>query len=726
MLNYLTRLTIAFCLSAACFFATEDWYRRSKENRMNTSGHAPIAQLQALTNEVQRKPLTRVIWETISKDEDLYAGEAVRTSSDSEAKIIFLKSQTVIELEPDSLVVLEESEGGLALDFLKGNMFVKNAGNSGGQGAITLKSGNSEIDLRNAELSLSKSSNDQVDVQVFGGQAQVKQGDKTLTLDKANSGTLNNEGLEVTKNQIEILSPLAGDPLYIDAKRREKVVFQWAKLSENYRVFVERGTTRQNLIRNKNESSPGNLGSLQIHSKVGKYFWRLVAEPIQTGLPVLQSATVSFSILPKRPPVQLEPRNNSLITLESSNPSLRFKWANPAMLENLVVELATDPQLKNQIIRTPLNDKLGFWDFSLPQSGQYFWRLTGFMKIKGKMTPIASEVLQFEAKIGVELLPPKLRSPLDQQAIPFNQGLDKGILMTWDPVPGISQYEITIERINPGNRELASTNTNSETDMNSEVILSQEIGSSPARAKDLKPGSYRWTARSINSESKKSQPAPYQHFSITDMPTIEWAYGPKPEEYFYLTDKPSLSSQWLRNKNLKVDKWRYRLAYSEDQLQKSNWKTVDVPQIRQFVEQGGEVYVEVEALNSNNKPIARSSTKMFKLSPKPLLPGPNFAAELPDVLKANRKGDLAIKWDPVEGAQKYQLLLKNEQGKIVKKEILESTSSQFEKLRPGQYEVSLQSLDEHNRLGPVGNVRKLEVPKTSDIAAPKIKTIQVK
>ncbi|MCB0385781.1 MAG: hypothetical protein KDD43_10340, partial [Bdellovibrionales bacterium] len=277
MANYLRRLILAFCLSAACYYATEDWYRRTNVSIASTGRQEPIALLQELSNEVQRKPLTRVIWETISKDENLFAGEAIRTSDDAEAKILFLKSGTVIELEPDSLVVLEETDAGLSLDFLKGNLFVKTAGQATPGTALTLKSGKSEINLQNADVSLSKKQGDSVDVQVYGGTAQVRQGGKTMTIDQAQSGTLSQQGMDVAKNQIQVTSPSPGEPVYIDSKKREPVRFQWEKLSADYRVYVERGTTRSKMVRNQGQSALGNTGQVAVTSVVGKFYWRLVA-----------------------------------------------------------------------------------------------------------------------------------------------------------------------------------------------------------------------------------------------------------------------------------------------------------------------------------------------------------------------------------------------------------------------------------------------------------------
>lgn len=449
MANYLRRLILAFCLSAACYYATEDWYRRTNVSIASTGRQEPIALLQELSNEVQRKPLTRVIWETISKDENLFAGEAIRTSDDAEAKILFLKSGTVIELEPDSLVVLEETDAGLSLDFLKGNLFVKTAGQATPGTALTLKSGKSEINLQNADVSLSKKQGDSVDVQVYGGTAQVRQGGKTMTIDQAQSGTLSQQGMDVAKNQIQVTSPSPGEPVYIDSKKREPVRFQWEKLSADYRVYVERGTTRSKMVRNQGQSALGNTGQVAVTSVVGKFYWRLVAEPSKPNLPVLKSAVIPFSVVAKVPPLPLEPEHQAQLVIEASDPTVRIKWANPAKLKSLLVEVAEDPQLKKNLLQEPLNDKLNFKDLSLKKSGAYFWRLTGFMEIKGKLQPVSSEVRTFQVQVGAELVPPQLRSPLAQQSLSYNQVLEKGLFLSWDPVPGIPAYQVIIEKVKP-------------------------------------------------------------------------------------------------------------------------------------------------------------------------------------------------------------------------------------------------------------------------------------
>ena len=723
MLHYLRRLILAFCFSAACYYATEDWYQRNKVSVTNTGEQEPIALLVELTDEVQRKPLTRVIWETISKDENLFAGEAIRTSSKSEAKILLLKSETVIELEPDSVIVLEETERGFSLNFLKGHLFLKSSRKNGS--ALALKAGKNKINLQNADIFLSKTKQDgPVDVQVYGGTAQIKQGKKTITIDETQSGTLSQNGMDISKHHIQVLSPQPGSAVYIDPRTREKVVFQWKKISTDYEVYVERGKKRSQMMRNPNVKALGTAGKLAIGSKVGKFYWRLIAQPKKPELPILSSAIIPFSIVAKRPPVPLKPDNQAQLVIEKTNPVVRIKWVNPAKLKKMMVEVATDSRLKNQLIQEVLDDKLKFADIPLENSGTYYWRLTGFIETKDKPIPISSEIRSFQVQMEVELVPPVLHSPAAQQPISLTQVLTKGLFISWKPVPGIPSYELNLERGATRDRHPASTQELSS--LTFTPILTQEVKNSPVKLNNLTSGVYRWTIRSLNAEGKKSEPAAHRAFVITEISQLAWAKGPEPEKYYYYTGRPSMFVRWLKGKDPNVIQWRYRVAPEGMKLSEAKWKLTQKPQVQQYMEREGNWQVQVEALDTKNRPIARSTVKTVTVTPKPLLPSPNFADNLPEVLKANRKGNLSLQWDPVDGAKKYKVILKNKPGKVVKSKTLTSTNLKLNRLKPGDYQVFIHAVDKHNRTGPEGLGRKLEVPRTSNIKAPKLKTIQVK
>ena len=128
---FFERVLLAFLFSASSLCFSYYWYKKGGPQPTETFKSKEVAMLVSSRNEVQRKPSKRVIWETVGRGEVLYLNEAVRTSSTAEAVIEFTeegKEGTRIVLEPDSVVVLEETGSDLTLDFLKGNVFVAGGG----------------------------------------------------------------------------------------------------------------------------------------------------------------------------------------------------------------------------------------------------------------------------------------------------------------------------------------------------------------------------------------------------------------------------------------------------------------------------------------------------------------------------------------------------------------------------------------------------------------------
>src|SRR4051812_34720002 len=123
---YTRKLILAAILSLTGIGLSFLWYRfdlARTGNRDNFSKKL-LAHLGSAKNEVQKRPAKRVIWQRIDEDEPLFSGEAVRTSPDAEAKITF-ESGAEVDLDPDSVVVIEETGNKVNLDFVKGNLFVK-------------------------------------------------------------------------------------------------------------------------------------------------------------------------------------------------------------------------------------------------------------------------------------------------------------------------------------------------------------------------------------------------------------------------------------------------------------------------------------------------------------------------------------------------------------------------------------------------------------------------
>ncbi len=707
MLDYTSRLLTAFIISTSCFLATVLWYRSAQKQDLGQVGKTPIARLDAVVNEVQRKPLARVIWEKVSRDQQLYSGEAIRTSLSSTARIVFEDSGTIIDLEPESLVVLELN----SLDFKQGNLLVKNSGTGqGGASSLVLKSGDNRIDLKNAELSLSKTESGSVDLEVFKGQLEVQRGTQTVVLDKTKAGTLSETGLDITQNRIQVRSPLPGDLLYINAEKREPILFQFEKLPAGYKVFLERGPNRTRLGRVEDIPAEGPNGELKIPLKVGRYYWRLVAESEDPKLERLESSVFPLIVEAKSAPLVLEPIENAQLVVPAQNPKIDIRWASRSQFENFLVEFATDPNLKTVIKQEYVDNKLSFAEIPLTQSGTLYMRLTGFIKIKDKLEPVSSEIRKFQLKVGIDLIPPKLRSPLPAQNITFQQVTNQGLLLSWDEVAGIEDFQITIE----ANKKDGS-----------ELFLEQKTSTVPFRLSEIPSGTYSWFVQSIGPDKKISASSEKRSFTISDMPRLEWADSGA-RQYPYITPQPSLMLGW-KSSPIAVSKWRYRYALSSQMKASTPWLETKQTQFSAQLPEDGTYSVEVEGLDEKGRTISKTDLREIQVVQKPLLPGPRFSKDLPEVLQADRRGDLSLQWENVEGASLYRIFIKDESGQEVLRESPSDRNiASIKKLKPGKYKVHVQAVDEYKRDGAEGEVRDLEVPKTSDIKAPTFKKLNVK
>lgn len=69
----------------------------------------------AANNEVKKKFQQEIIWEDAPTGAPLYKGEIIKTGESSTTLIRFLKSGTKIELEPNTVVVLDDLNNELQL-----------------------------------------------------------------------------------------------------------------------------------------------------------------------------------------------------------------------------------------------------------------------------------------------------------------------------------------------------------------------------------------------------------------------------------------------------------------------------------------------------------------------------------------------------------------------------------------------------------------------------------
>lgn len=702
------RLVIALIISSACFIGTKIWYKSTRSVRQD-SQRSRVAVLTEAHNEVQRKSLTDFIWEGLSGNDELYAGEQIRTLGNSEAEIFLESSKATIRLEPNSLVVLEENESGLSLDFLEGNLFVKGGDTS--DAGVKLKSCGegrtecSEIDLKSANMSLSRKGDD-LSLEVFKGQAELKQNGKVVSVDKDKSAVLSKDGVNLMSDRLQLLSPEAGDTLFLNFGRDEQMDVSWKPLPASYKMQIEMGPSRSNLTKLPEIAATGETGKLSLKQKPGKWFIRLTAVSTDKARPELQSMITPFNIQPKAPPALTEPATASLIVRDSDNPTIHFSWLNRNSFERQIIEISRDAALKSPISNEELPSETSTYKADLAD-GVYYWRVTGMLKLKGKTEPVASPIAKFTVGSAGEIKPAVLIAPARDQKIALVDAQKIGVTFKWQPSVGSDRFKVSVIR---------------KSENGIKTIAEKETEVQVIKLTDLRPGAYTWNVGSFDRKTGLSKASESWDFTIDEMQRVEWAESAP--EYEYLSPTPSVSLNWKPLPSAA----QYRIRIVEDGLDinEANWRLVKQERFEGNIPKDGPYQAVVEALNNKGDTIAISDVKVVKVKRAPLLPPPKWLADLPEVIKSDAKGNVSFGWQPVDGAQNYLLTVETPDGKVVQEKQLSHNNTSLVRMKPGQYQVRIKSMDRQKRSGPFGSPKALTVPSTSDIQAPKIKTMKVK
>ncbi|HEX4923892.1 MAG TPA: hypothetical protein VFV50_07390 [Bdellovibrionales bacterium] len=662
------RITRAAIFSAIGAASSWVWYQHGQKDSERKSKD-PIAVLVRAVNEVERKPASRVVWEDIAELEALYPGEAVRTTDVSEASIKFLKGGTQIELEPGSLVVLEEGSGGAALNFITGSLFVSDKGDAAAE-TIQINSGSKSIKVE-----------------------ELKKGGEAISA-----------GQGPAKSALKVIAPTAYKAVYLNPLGDESMAFEFEKLDDTYQVRLETGATPKKLTPLASATAAGTAGTIKAPMKVGPFYWRLVAVSNDPSKPERVSRVQKNEVIAKIPPKLLAPEKGKSVVWSPKEPSVGFRWANQARLENMVFELSKSPDLKNPIVNENVLDRTSY-AIELADAGTYHWRVRG--QIRGSQEQLVSPVSSFNFKREVELLPPVLVRPAQNEGFSQESLQNTKIVFKWEEADGVETYRISIK--GPGKDITETTNI------------------PEFRVSGFEPGSYAWTVTSIAKDGKASAAASERKFSVNKLPRLQWADGKEsPFNHQYATETPSLKIEWQKGPP-QAKSWRARIIEDGRVPADSKWsEPLAQPALSGEVPKAGKYEVEVEALDEKGEVVARSGRRLVNVQMLPLLPAPEFAETVPEELMARNNGNLELAWKPVNRAAKYVVEIKKQDGTMLKEVTSEQTKELLKSLMPGQYKVVLKSVDQTGRRGPASEERPLLVPDRSDARAPKIRAIKVK
>ena len=280
-----TRLFISLAISFTGLLITYQWYKNYDQKIQNFNEMTPIARVSETSKDVQRKPLRRLIWNEISISENIYNGEQIRTGTESQAKIEFIKSGIVISLEEKSLVSIEEKENEVALDILQGNLFVKSTDTNDQR--LTIKSGEQTINATGTELLVEKNEKGKVELEVL-------------------KGKLHSDAQKAKIELFEIIRPEPFEEISLSDLNSNLIVWEWRRKSESLdKMSLLMGAQRGELKEIGSVSGPET--KIIQKMKPGVYYWKLIGESSGASVKKVNSSIYKIKIYSIKKPNLLYP-----------------------------------------------------------------------------------------------------------------------------------------------------------------------------------------------------------------------------------------------------------------------------------------------------------------------------------------------------------------------------------------------------------------------------------
>ncbi len=203
-LNIVDYLIFIICSLAAA--AALILFYRDLNSYTIKQAEAPVAKIYFKKNTAQRKFVDNDIWEVLTNSSDIYDGDRIRTSKDSEAYTEFNDSGIQIQLREKSMVQIFKNKKERSVDFIGGEIFVAT---TKPEEKLIIHSGKNEISI--GQVSEVKLALPQVPAAVAAGEEEVKPEENTVVI-------------EVVSGQVEVIEAPASAKNKTEKKEAEPIV----------------------------------------------------------------------------------------------------------------------------------------------------------------------------------------------------------------------------------------------------------------------------------------------------------------------------------------------------------------------------------------------------------------------------------------------------------------------------------------------------------------------
>lgn len=356
------------------------------EGRQAQEESAPVGVITFRYKVAQRRSASRVIWEDVEPGSNVFNNNFVRTDRESEA-VVQLANGTRIELDPDSMVVLQLQGDRAEISFERGSIVVR--GSDGvGQTLLKTKHGTVGLQQGSARLTVAK---DALQIAATSGSVNWQQGQHSQRIEPGVRATISASG--VSRARLLLAQALPEDNhKFFSVQPSVEVQFSFGNASV---LQVASSRDFSDLLRSV--SSPD--GSAKLTFAPGIYYWRTVRNG--EGSEVRKFRIVSVPVL-----ALLGPADGTRVATVSASRALWFRWQSHPLAAGYSLELSSEADFAKVSATRHLTTSGG--SLAVGQ-GKWYWRVRTKPSLPG--SAVTSEVRQLVIERAQKVAAPRLLTP---------------------------------------------------------------------------------------------------------------------------------------------------------------------------------------------------------------------------------------------------------------------------------------------------------------------------
>ncbi|MCB1160900.1 MAG: hypothetical protein KDK45_25585, partial [Leptospiraceae bacterium] len=318
---------------------------------------------------------------------------------------------------------------------------------------IRVKSGNVELNVDDANISLDKSKTADVRFDVKEGKVELSKDGNKQIINQNELLTVKGEKLFMIKKNVKYQNPKNLSVFYT-SEETKSIPFNWETNEESKQTYILEIKNTES-IKEKDYKIQVNSSNYSVSLKPGKYVWKVYSEddPNKAFAPAQ-----SFHIIQNSASEIYIPEDKREFTYTRNLPEILFSWKKIDFIDYYKLEVSKDANFSS-ILRS-IKTKNTSTILNNLETGTYYYRLISKLELDGATEKI-SGLKSFSIKKIFSISPPLLVSPENNYTYYYNE-FKFALVLIWKYNSEYSSYRVLVSKDKNFQNIVFQTKTSSE------------------------------------------------------------------------------------------------------------------------------------------------------------------------------------------------------------------------------------------------------------------------